>query len=182
MRKCRFVYSKTGKARYLSHLDTMEVFRRAFSRAGIALKYSEGFNPHPIISIVLPCPLGHASYCELLDVTLADDFGFSGICERLNDALPSGLRVQSANLPIKKPGDLRFIDLKIELFYDRKIPDLELINFAGATWERIDGGFELTLNALAVKLNPTHIAEAFEADFWRVTRLRVLDADGAAYR
>jgi hypothetical protein len=160
----------------------MEVFRRAFSRAGIALKYSEGFNPHPIISIVLPCPLGHASYCELLDVTLADDFGFSGLCERLNNALPSGLTVLSANLPIKKPGDLRYLDIKIELFYDGKTPRLELLDFAGATWSRIDGGYELTLNALPTKLNPTHIAEALEPDFWRVTRLQTLDADGAAYR
>jgi hypothetical protein len=160
----------------------MEVFRRAFSRAEIALRYSEGFNPHPVISIVLPCPLGHESYCEVLDVTLADDFGFGGLCERLNNALPSGFRVHSAALPIRKPGDLQYLDLKLELFYDGRVPNLALLDFAGAAWERMDNGWSLTLTSLPVRLNPTQLAESFGADFWRVTRLRIRDTNGEEYR
>lgn len=43
----RLLFSKTGRAKYISHLDLMRTFQRAFARAGIAIKHTEGFNPHP---------------------------------------------------------------------------------------------------------------------------------------
>ena len=52
--KLRLRFSKTGRAVYISHLDLMQTMQRAFSRAGFALKYTEGYNPHPLISIALP--------------------------------------------------------------------------------------------------------------------------------
>ena len=51
--KLRLRFRKTGRAVYISHLDLMVTMQRAFSRAGCALKYSEGYNPHPLISIAL---------------------------------------------------------------------------------------------------------------------------------
>ena len=50
MDKLRLRFEKTGRAVYISHLDLMATMQRAFSRAGLELKYSEGFNPHPLIS------------------------------------------------------------------------------------------------------------------------------------
>ena len=41
----RLLFSKTGRAKYISHLDLMRTFQRAFARAGIAIKHTEGFNP-----------------------------------------------------------------------------------------------------------------------------------------
>ncbi|MBP5166526.1 MAG: TIGR03936 family radical SAM-associated protein [Oscillospiraceae bacterium] len=63
MSKLRFVFEKTGRARYLSHLDLMRTFQRAFKRAGLELKHSEGFNPHPQMSVLLPLQLGCESVC-----------------------------------------------------------------------------------------------------------------------
>ena len=54
MIKCRVVFEKTGRAKYISHLDLMRTFQHSFIRAGIRIKHTEGFNPHPYISIALP--------------------------------------------------------------------------------------------------------------------------------
>ena len=62
MDKLRLRFEKTGRAVWISHLDLMHTIQRAFSRAGYELKYSEGFNPHPQISIALPLSVGMASY------------------------------------------------------------------------------------------------------------------------
>lgn len=58
---------KRGRAKYVSHLDLMRTMSRAFTRAGIDLRHSEGFNPHPIMSFALPLSVGQESVCELLD-------------------------------------------------------------------------------------------------------------------
>ena len=50
----RLLFSKTGRAKYISHLDLMRTFQRAFARAKIPIKHTEGFNPHPFVSIALP--------------------------------------------------------------------------------------------------------------------------------
>ena len=67
MDKLRLRFEKTGRAIYISHLDLMSTMQRAFARAELELKYSEGFNPHPLISILrrfpspCPCPWGRAA-------------------------------------------------------------------------------------------------------------------------
>ena len=72
MLKCRMQYEKRGPAQYISHLDLMRCFRRAFMRADVMLVFSQGFNPHPYISVPLPLPTGFASRCELLDFDTED--------------------------------------------------------------------------------------------------------------
>ena len=67
MAKLRLLFTKEAQASYISHLDTMRTFQRVFPRAELHLKHSNGFHPHPIISIVLPLPVGQSSDCELLD-------------------------------------------------------------------------------------------------------------------
>lgn len=56
MAKHRIAFSKEGKARYISHLDLMRTMQRAFLRAGIRIQHTEGFHPHPYISMPLPPP------------------------------------------------------------------------------------------------------------------------------
>ena len=55
-----------GSLRFLSHAETLRLFQRACVRAGLALRYSEGFNPHPKLSLPLPRPVGVESDEELL--------------------------------------------------------------------------------------------------------------------
>ena len=66
----RALFEKVGNARYISHLDLMRVFQRAFKRAGLPLTHTQGFNPRPSVSIALPLSLGVESRCELLDFEL----------------------------------------------------------------------------------------------------------------
>lgn len=93
MRELRIRFSKTGQAKYISHLDTNRVFSRAFARAKISLYYTEGFNPHPYMSFSLPLSLGVESLCENVDVRILDDISNNEIKDLMNDSLPVGIRV-----------------------------------------------------------------------------------------
>ncbi len=99
MPELRFRFEKRGRAAYRSHLDVMRTFQRAFIRAGIRLRHSEGFNPHPKMSIALPLQLGCESVCEVLDVSLLEDEGDRDLLAALNAALPEGIRVLRAGEP-----------------------------------------------------------------------------------
>jgi len=89
--KLRLKFSKTGRAVYISHLDLMRTLQRVFSRAGVRLKYSEGFNPHAKISIVLPLTVGTRSECEYMDFALAEDYDLDTLPARLNPYMPEGI-------------------------------------------------------------------------------------------
>ncbi len=93
MREVRLRFSKTGQAKYISHLDTNRVFSRAFARAKINLWYTQGFNPRPYMSFSLPLSLGVESYCENVDIRIIDDLTDDEIKIRVNDALPLGIRI-----------------------------------------------------------------------------------------
>ena len=84
MAKLRLLFTKEAQASYISHLDTMQTFQRVFPRAELHLKHSNGFHPHPIISIVLPLPVGQSSECELLDFEVTQASDGCGIAEKLN--------------------------------------------------------------------------------------------------
>lgn len=93
MREIRLRFSKTGQAKYISHLDTNRVFSRALARAKINLWYTQGFNPRPYMSFSLPLSLGVESYCENVDLRILDDLTDEEIKERMNNALPLGIRI-----------------------------------------------------------------------------------------
>lgn len=93
MREVRLRFSKTGQAKYISHLDTNRVFSRALARAKINLWHTQGFNPRPYMSFSLPLSLGVESYCENVDLRILDDLTDEEIKERMNNALPLGIRI-----------------------------------------------------------------------------------------
>ena len=64
MYKYTIVFSKTGLVKYISHLDMLRLFKRAFRRAGIELAYSQGFNPHPKMGFAQPLSLGYEAEAE----------------------------------------------------------------------------------------------------------------------
>ena len=99
MPELRFRFEKRQRAAYLSHLDVMRTFQRAFIRAGIRIRHSEGFNPHPKMSIALPLQLGCESVCEVLDASVLD--GPEDMASALNAVLPEGIRVLGVGQPVK---------------------------------------------------------------------------------
>jgi len=119
----RLLFEKTGNAVWMSHLDLMRVFQRAFKRAGLPLTHTQGFNPRPSVSIALPLSVGVESVCELLDFTL-DGVAVpcEEICNRLNAALVPGVRVRQVYDTAKKLKELAFLDCAVTLEYDNGVP------------------------------------------------------------
>ena len=124
MDKLRLRFEKTGRAVYISHLDLMATMQRAFARAGLELKYSEGFNPHPLISILLPLSVGTASRCELMDFRLRQDAELSALPERLTAVLPEGIRVLEAYESERKSALLKWLEIEGTLEYDHGAPEI----------------------------------------------------------
>jgi len=94
--RVRFVYSKTGPARFIGHLDTVRVFQRSLRRAGIMIQYTEGFHPKPRLSFGEALPVGVASLAEMLDVYVHKSERIEDISRRLNSSLPDGFKIVSA--------------------------------------------------------------------------------------
>ena len=120
--KLRLRFSKIGRAVWISHLDLMQTMQRAFSRAGLALKYSEGYNPHPQISIALPLSVGAASRCELMDFRLREEAELSALPERLTAALPEGIEVLAAYEAERKCAEIKWLELEGRFEYDEREP------------------------------------------------------------
>ena len=120
MDKLRLRFTKTGRAVYISHLDLMHTMQRAFSRAGYELKYSEGFNPHPQISIALPLPVGAASLCEIMDFKLNGENDLSALPEKLSAVMPEGITVLEAYEPKRKPAEIKWLEIEGFFEYDER--------------------------------------------------------------
>jgi radical SAM-linked protein len=82
-----------GEARFLGHLEMVDVFVRAARRAGIPMRFSEGFHPLPKISFTNPLPVGTESLAEFMDLDLVRYIKAEEFQKRLNKELPSGLRI-----------------------------------------------------------------------------------------
>ena len=119
----RLLFEKKGNAVWISHLDLMRLFQRAFKRAGLPLTHSKGFNPRPSVSIALPLSVGVESGCELLDFDLD---GYEVSClemkERLNKALVSGVKVLEVYEDARKIKHLALLDCVVTLEYDQGVP------------------------------------------------------------
>lgn len=119
----RLLFEKTGNAVWMSHLDLMRVFQRAFKRAELPLTHTQGFNPRPSVSIAMPLSVGVESVCELLDFDLdGETVPSEEICTRLNDALVEGVRVLQVYENGKKIKELAFLHCAVTLEYDSGIP------------------------------------------------------------
>ena len=102
MYKLRFCFEKNGPAAYISHLDLMKALQRSFVRAGIPVKYSQGFNPHIEMSIVVPLSTGYETRCDLCDLDLVVDELPENFVSSLNAVMPWGMKVLHAG-PADRP-------------------------------------------------------------------------------
>ncbi|MBO4854712.1 MAG: DUF2344 domain-containing protein [Oscillospiraceae bacterium] len=122
MSKLRLLFVKEAQSSYISHLDLLRTFQRAFPRTGLEIRHSQGYHPHPLLSIVLPLPVGQSSVCELMEFEVTQETDGAGIAEKLNGGLPAGLRALDcypAERPVRELADLR---ATLELEYDCGVP------------------------------------------------------------
>ncbi len=93
MAKFRLQFTKYGDMKYVSHLDLIRLFTRIFHRADLPLAYSEGFNPHPKMSVLLPLSVGFESSCEYIDVEFKEGVGMLDCMKKLKGKLPLGMEI-----------------------------------------------------------------------------------------
>ena len=94
--RVRFRWSRRGAARLLAHRETMNVFIRAIRRAGLPIKYSEGFHPHASLAFSTALPVGVETLGDWCDVTVTAAIEPADFATRLNDTLPMGFAVGEA--------------------------------------------------------------------------------------
>ena len=120
----RILFEKKGNAVWISHLDLMRLFQRAFKRSGLALTHTQGYNPRPSVSIALPLSVGVESCCELLDFDLDGDKVANRVVRgKLNDFLVPGIRVIKVYDNGQKLKHLAYLDTVVTLEYDKGVPE-----------------------------------------------------------
>ncbi len=86
-------YARDSRVKYISHLDFIRTFHRTVRRAGLLMTFSQGFNPHPVMTIAMPLSVGVTSSCEYMKIGFEGDYTEEEIKKRINDALPDGFEV-----------------------------------------------------------------------------------------
>ena len=86
-------FYKSEKVKYVSHLDIIRMIGRAMRRAGLKIKHSQGFNPHPLLSFAHPLGGGISSVAELIEIELEEDISPKELSEKMDSAMPGGFGV-----------------------------------------------------------------------------------------
>ncbi|MCX7719783.1 MAG: TIGR03936 family radical SAM-associated protein [Dictyoglomus thermophilum] len=129
----RLVFSKLGLLKYLGANDFLIFLGRALRRANIPIKYSEGYNPRPLISLGFPCPVGVESRRDYVDMTLHEEIEEREIIEKINKELPPDIRFYEG-YKVKKSSlieDTYGINYELHLFVHREnwfVSEIENIN------------------------------------------------------
>ncbi len=93
MQRLRIRFSRGREVKFISHLDIMRLWQRALRRAEIPLAYSEGFSPHPRISLAAPLPIGVTSEAELMDIVCTKWVSPHFFTAAVSQQLPPGIKI-----------------------------------------------------------------------------------------
>jgi len=96
MHRLRVRFTRGQELKFISHLDIMRLWQRALHRAGMPLAYSEGFSPHPRISLAAPLPIGVTSEAELMDVFCTTWVSPHLFTTAVSQQLPRGIEILQA--------------------------------------------------------------------------------------
>lgn len=103
-------YSRDDRVKYISHLDFMRLFHRTIRRTGMNFVFSQGFNPHPIMTVAQPLSVGVTSDCEYMKVGFDGEYIEKEIVDTINDAFPPGYKILAAKKVEGKEIDLTKLD------------------------------------------------------------------------
>ncbi|MFC1865662.1 TIGR03936 family radical SAM-associated protein [Chloroflexota bacterium] len=93
MHRIRIRFRRGEEVKFISHLDIIRLWQRAMRRAAIELAYSEGFNPHPRISLAAPLALGVISEAELMDIYTTRFMSQHSFAACVGRQLPPGIEI-----------------------------------------------------------------------------------------
>ncbi len=159
MQRLRIKFSRGEELKYISHLDIMRLWQRALNRAGIALAYSEGFSPHPRMSLAAPLALGVTSEAELMDIVLQKFMSPHAFTAAVSRQLPRGIAIggvfnTAPNMPSAQ-SQLRFAEYTVGIATEKSKGEIEaaitdLLEKESLPWEhqRDTGPHKYDLRAL----------------------------------
>jgi len=129
MQRLRVRFSRGEEVKFISHLDIMRLWQRALLRAGISLAYSQGFNPHPRISLAAPLPLGVTSETELMDIFCTGWVSPHFLITAVSQQLPPGIKILqvypiSPTMPSLQ-SQVRYAEYKVEVETEKGQRDIE---------------------------------------------------------
>ena len=129
MQRLRIRFRRGEEVKYISHLDLMRLWQRAFNRAGISLAYSAGFHPHPRISLAVPLALGVTGDAELMDIVVDKWVSPHSLATAVSEQLPPGIEIQQVfPLPLTMPSlqsQVRHAEYRVELETDKGQKEIE---------------------------------------------------------
>ena len=88
-----FLFGKDERVRFVSHLDLQRFVQRAFNRTNLPIAFSQGFNPHPVMSFASALAMGWTSEYEIFDIKLTRDIDREFALSEMRRALPPGLPI-----------------------------------------------------------------------------------------
>lgn len=115
----RIVFSRGEAVKYVGHLDLMRAWERILRRARAPLAYSQGFNPHPRLTLALPLPVGCTGEVEELDLLLTEPLPPESLADCLRPVMPPGIQVGQVyavdlHAPAR-PSCVRRVDYRVAL-------------------------------------------------------------------
>jgi len=129
VQRIRIGFSRGEKVKYISHLDLMRLWERALRRAGIPIAYSQGFSPHPKISIAAPLPIGVTSDGEFMDISLRVRVSPYHFAKAVGEQLPFGislLRAEQVELRLPSlQSQVRQAEYQVELETNKGAGEVE---------------------------------------------------------
>jgi radical SAM-linked protein len=119
MERLRIRFTRGEEVKFISHLDIMRLWERALNRAGIQIAYSEGFSPHPRLSLASPLAVGVTGNAELLDIFIAGKVTPHWFTAAVSSQLPPGIEILDVrqvgvNLPSLQ-SQVRFAEYLVEI-------------------------------------------------------------------
>lgn len=129
MQRLRLRFGRGEEVKYIAHLDVMRFWERALRRANISLAYTQGFTPHPRISLAAPLPVGVTSEAELMDVWLYGRMPPQSFIMRVKKQLPHGFDIFDVwevglNMPSLQ-SSLAFAEYRVETGREGTEQDVE---------------------------------------------------------
>lgn len=129
MQRLRIRFCRGQEVKFISHLDILRLWQRALHRAEIPLAYSEGFNPHPRISLAAPLPIGVTSQAELMDTLCTQPVSPHFFTAALSRQLPPGIEIlQVFQVALTMPSlqsQIRSTEYLVEVATEKEQGDIE---------------------------------------------------------
>ncbi len=129
MQRLRIRFSRGEEIKFISHLDIMRLWERVLRRAQISLAYSEGFSPHPRISLAAPLAVGVTSEAELMDVLVIRWVSPHWFAPTASRQLPPGIEIlgvyQVALTMPSLQSQVRYAEYRVEVETEKGPKDVE---------------------------------------------------------